>query len=278
MNESRGWTLFAAFGLCSVISVLIVIHSYEYTKNFFPPYVALMFATVVEIAYVSLAALGILSGSWKSPDKILKGMLFFLSVVPASLETSEKIRELTFESVFAAAPAEPLEPTSRVRILESGIRALDDEIAALRDFKSSYDLKADSRTWYAFQDQKRIDALLAKREELSAEIRSLEAEYAKNYEAYRHSLQRFQSESKTDEWQNLFNFFFLAWALSIIWVLQLINGRLSGKAASLLKNETSSLLFPLPDLPYQTFSMLERESSEESVKQKEGARNDEKKN
>ena len=234
MQKLRGLIIIISLSLCVAISILIIFHSYHFLATMLRQEIAFLISLVIEIAFVSFSILGVISGRWLFTDKAIKILLFILSVIPATLYISQQSRELLVTQVTRQAPIEPKKPVELFLAINSKIDGLDKELESLRDFKGTYDLNLKSRTWYAFQDQKRIDALMLVRSEATNERILLEKEWSKKYNKYQTELSEFNRVSNVDDYTILFELIFLIWTLLVIIVLQFLNGRLSRNCAIIL--------------------------------------------
>lgn len=238
------------FLLCTMISALVVVHSYGYISRFLPAGIAIFLSLVIETAFISYSVIGALSGRWNWIDKTLKAALFLLSVVPASLETSSEVRNLIFTRIAQQAPAPLVDNTRFKTLLQEQLVSLDQEIGALRQFKTTYSTEQQARGWYAFQDQKRIDGLLDQRKQVVTSVAEAEKSDAENQQQYQQRLQEFEEQQSLFGNEQWFDFAFLSWALLMLLIRQLINGRLSRNAAILLsQNNTAEANQSVPNLP-----------------------------
>ena len=236
----RKITLFLSVLISTLVSLLIIFHSFQYLVHFVQPMIAFALSFTVEICFITISMVSSVAGRWTKYDHLLKVLLFVLSIIPATLEISSKMREVVFERLSAQAPVAPISYKAQIVTLEKQMQVIDSEIEALRKFKQTYDLNRQARTWYAFNDQKRINELLSERGETQQRLLNIQQKQAEEDSAYRESLKKFEQSSIQGSYQQFFDYAFLLWTLIMLWILQLINARMSSQAALMLSNSEGS--------------------------------------
>lgn len=220
----RDFRIWLSYLMSVIISFVVVLHSFNYLRNFFTDHIFLLISVVavIEIAYISLPYIATMNRKkqwWL--DLTLIGLLFFLSVIPATLQTTDGfLREQTANII-----EEPIAPQKSVLIgnYKSQLVEISKQIDSnLETIKIMVERNFLTKS---LQVSKQNEKLTDKTKELLQEVSKLEQEYIRQKNDYNRKLQKFNVKQKKVAFNSFFDWLKLLWSFLLISILQLVNGR-----------------------------------------------------
>lgn len=221
-----------AFGLSTIISIVVVFHSATYLIEIFEEasFLIILALALIEVGYVVLPyvaswnrevrsfRLWIFSFRW---DGVLVAILFFLSVVPATLQTVNGFTH-DIEARIIEAPAQP-DPPTQLPGFNAQIKAIDLQIESNLETIRLYQEQN-----FLTRSQKVADKnikLSTDKGKLLSNVTRLEQEHLARVRAHAREMQEFTVMERKAEFNSFFDILKILWALMLISVLQLVNGR-----------------------------------------------------
>lgn len=218
-----------AFALSFVISLTIVAHStYYLATNLVETseiIIAFFSILLIEIGFIFLPYM---AAKEENPkwialliDIALIILLFFMSIIPATLQTSDHFREQIVQS-FSQEPEKPSKSTS--------ISLMNNEISSINGEIIQYNTQKQLMIAQQFITKSQgIDIITKELRDrkifLSDKIFALESEYSKKLANYKTALTKYTLEEKRKSFNSYFDYLKLTWILFLIMILQLVNGR-----------------------------------------------------
>lgn len=213
-----------AYVLSLIISFVVVIHSYNYLSLFFNENVFLLISVigVIEISFISLpyiASMNVDKKVWW--DGLLIGLLFFLSVIPATLQTTDGFTKQMTEQI-SSAPLSP-QQSSFLGAYKKELSEINDQLVANNELAKTFAskkfiTKAERLLDMNERHVKRKGVLLQK-------VTELEQAHQKKLNVHAIELRRYNVIEQKESYNSFFDFLKIIWSLLLIAILQLVNGR-----------------------------------------------------
>lgn len=213
-----------SFLISLIISSTVIIHSYNYLSNFFHESKIMMIMVVltIEVCYVVLPYVANINKikNFKL-DMTLITLLFFLSIIPATLQTMVGFTGDLEKNMLS----EPIAP------IKSGlIESYKSEITDISIQIKSNSTIAEKMAEKGFLSKSQVvmnknDNLVIKKGKLIKEVTVLESNYLKNKRDYDRKKEKFDISKSKKDFNSIFDILRLSWAFFLIAILQLINGR-----------------------------------------------------
>jgi len=225
------------FTLSLIISATIVFHSFEYLETYFNNSSSFLLVLTIELAYISLPYVSILNFNKKKLfnridiDILAISLLFMLSIIPASLQSSSIFVTETVDKIVI----EPIEPEK-----PEMITFYRNEIDKISKQMENLDERANSRNekeFFSKADEQitRIDSLYKKKEDYVKKVEEFEKIYAEKMNSYRIEKRKYDGEVSKNAKTGLFDFLKITWSFFLVGILQLINGRFMFHGISIIK-------------------------------------------
>lgn len=256
--------IFLSFLLSAVISFAVVAHAY----NFLAPtadskFLLLLAIIVIEVAYITLPYIASVKSQKSWVDIVLVGALFFLSVIPASMQTSSTFREQLTDKIIEI-PIEP-KPSNLISEYKTQINQFNIQIQSNLDnikvmISKNFITKSGALT-------RQNDRLNNKKFNLLNKIDNLETTYIGRKEVYDKEYRKYKAIARKNTANSLFDYLKLSWSLALIIIFQLANGRFIFHGSTMLekssrefdskfinKDKTDNVLISLKDLSSQYYT------------------------
>lgn len=232
-----------AFILSSIISVVIVVHSASYLIKFFADesqFLIISALLLIEIGYVVLPYVA----AWNTNrnkywDNVAIAVLFVLSVIPATLQTTSGFVK-TFEETIIEEPIAPKKPTimmaylSEIALIE---KQIDSNLKTI-DIMVERNYLTKSRKISEFNNK-----LISKKTNLLENMSKVEAPYLELEMEYSNKLIRYRLDSGKQWLEWVITRLQLLWSFLLIAILQLVNARfvIHGTALMAMSDEPTEV-------------------------------------
>ncbi len=223
--------------LSITISIAVVIHSFNYLKVDFENAILLgAILSVVELGYIALPYIAKIStaSNWLmnklvTPTVIL--ILFFLSIVPATLSFSDKIRGQITDAVVEM-PVEPAKsPLIALNLVQ--IENLNDQIGTNRKIAEKFtDNKYYTKAQQVLKGNVSLSTQIAS---LMTKNATFEQDYLTAKSTYQTNLERNRLITSKNTFNKWFNYLKLSYTLMIIFTIQIVNGIIIYYGSSILQ-------------------------------------------
>lgn len=213
-----------SFFISLVISITVVIHSYNYLSNFFEEskIMMLMVILTIELCYISLPYVSNISLiKNKKLDNFLIGLLFLLSIIPATLQTMVGFTG-DVEKNIISEPIPPLK-TGLIDAYKTEISDISKQIESnqrITEVMAGKDYLSKSQ-----QVSKSNSKLIIKKSQLLSKITKMEEKYLNLKNDYDIRKENYDRLKTKKDFNSIFDILRLSWAFFLIAILQLINGR-----------------------------------------------------
>lgn len=239
--------IWLAFGLSAIISVVIVAHSSTYLLRFFPEdsFLMILALILIEIGFVALPYvavwntlkkpldLGFVQVKW---DFVLVAILFSLSVVPATLQTVDGFKG-DVEANIIEVPVAP-QPSTLKNVYLTQITDIQKQIDSNEKAIAAY-LRPENN--YITRSQKVADKnvlLAGKKSSLLREVSKIEQEDLSRTRDYDKDLRSYTEKTRRADFNSFFDWLKITWALFLVSVLQIVNGRFVFHGTSIMNQKS----------------------------------------
>ncbi len=218
------------------LSISVMLHSYYYLEKVWTGYKSVVIVPVIvliESVYIFIPYLTI--GAYDKLTKGLIGFFFFLSVIPATLETTKKFGELFSSDIYTMM--EPIVPTKSelITTLHGQLKPIDEQIKR-NNIQANVYLEKRIITYGSKVLEKQNAKLTEQKLSLLNRIAKLELDFNEEVKQWKIDMQKYGSVQKQKTAKSIFEWGLLFWSVFFVVGFQVANAKLVHTGSKALRS------------------------------------------